>query len=98
MSKLSISDVEHIAALSKLSLTSAEKEKFANQLSNVLGYVEELNQVEVKGVEITAQVTGFSNVTVPDQVEDGAMPHKNIAKNAPQFQNGSFVVPGVFES
>jgi len=98
MSKLSISDVEHIATLSRLSLTESEKEKFANQLSSVLGYVEELNQVDTQGVEITAQVTGLSNVAVDDEAEAGEMPYNKINKNAPEFRDGSFIVPGVFDN
>jgi len=78
-------------------LSLAEKEKFAGQLSNVINYVEELNEVDTKGVDITAQVTGLANVTVKDEVKPGEMDYNNISNNAPEFRDGSFVVPAVFE-
>jgi len=98
MSKLSIKDVEHIAKLSRLELTSAEKEKFAKQLSSVIDYVQELNEVDTSGVEITAQVTGLINVTVADEIKPGEMDYKAIEANAPEFRDGSIVVPGVFDN
>lgn len=98
MSKLSIQDVEHIASLSRLSLTPAEREKFAGQLSNVLGFVDELNEVDTEGVDVTAQVTGLVNITAPDEKRPAEMDYAEIAKNAPDFQGGSFIVPGVFDN
>lgn len=96
MTKLSIKDVEHIAKLSRLELSDAEKEKFAGQLSSVINYVEELNEVDTTGVEITAQVTGLTNVMVADEIKPGEMDYPKIEKNAPEFRDGSFVVPAVF--
>lgn len=98
MSKLSITDVEHIASLSRLSLIDAEKEKFAGQLSNVLSYVDELNEVDTKGVEVTAQVTGLTNIAAKDKKRPGEMSYLEIETNAPEFKDGSFVVPGVFDA
>ena len=98
MSKLSIKDVEHIAKLSKLRLSDAEKEKFAKQLSGVIEYVEQLNEVDTKGVEPTSQVTGLENVYREDRVENSAVTREDIAKNAPDFDGESFVVPGVFDT
>ena len=97
MAKLSTSDVEHIATLSRLSLSEAEKKKFAGQLSNVLNYVDELNEVDTKGVEVTSQVTGLTNVAEADKKRGCEMNYDEIASNAPEFRDGSFVVPGVFE-
>ncbi|OQB06573.1 MAG: Glutamyl-tRNA(Gln) amidotransferase subunit C [bacterium ADurb.Bin212] len=97
MTKLSIDDVEHIARLSRLELTQAEKEKFAKQLSNVIGYVEELNEVKTNDVEVMSQVTGLNNVTEIDLLEAGNISYNHIEKNAPEFRDGSFVVPGIFQ-
>ncbi len=97
MSKLSKKDVEHIAKLSKLKLTDAEKEKYAGQLSSVIEYVEQLNEVDAEGVEPTSQVTGLENVYREDEVEESSIKHEDIAKNAPDFDGESFIVPGVFQ-
>lgn len=96
MSKLSIKDVEHIAKLSRLELSGSEKEKFADQLSQILEYVSQLNEVDTKNVEPTAQVTGLVNVTEEDKIIDSGVDYKDIEKNAPDFEEGSYKVPGVF--
>lgn len=65
---LSKKEVEHIALLARLKLTDEEIEKFSNQLSQILEYVEQLQQVNTDGVELTAQVTGLENVLRPDEL------------------------------
>lgn len=97
MAKLDISEVEHIAKLSRLELSSAEKEKFSKELSSVLEYFEKLKEVDVEGVEPCANITGLSNVSRQDEIEESAITHEDIKKNAPEFGDGSFVVPGVFD-
>ncbi len=97
MSKLSKKDVEHISKLSKLNLSNQEKDKFQNQLSSILDYVEELNQVDTKGVDPTAQVTGLTNIFSEDDVERSEITKEDIKKNAPKFEKDAFKVPGVFE-
>ena len=68
--QLSKSEIQHIAKLARLDLTEAELEKYGGQLSNVLSYIDQLKEVDVKGVEPTAQVTGLGNVLREDKVED----------------------------
>lgn len=97
MSKLTIDQIEHIAKLSKLELSEEEKELYAGQLSSVLEYVGELSEIDTDNVEPTANVTGLSNVWRDDQIEKSNINHDDIAKNAPEFKDGNFVVPGVFE-
>ena len=60
--------VRKVAKLARIALTDEEVTKFSSQLSNVLGYVEILNEVDVSGVEITSQVTGLTNVMEKDAV------------------------------
>jgi aspartyl-tRNA(Asn)/glutamyl-tRNA(Gln) amidotransferase subunit C len=96
MSKLEIKDVEHIAKLSRLELTSAEKEKFAEQLSDILSYVDLLNEVDTANIEPTAQVTGLENVMVEDKIEESGVTYQDIEKNAPEVEGGAYKVPGVF--
>lgn len=68
--KLTKDQVRHVAKLARLGLTPQEVEKFQTQLSGILDYVEQLNEVNTDGVEPTAQVTGLVNV----MREDRAMP------------------------
>lgn len=97
MSKLDVKTIEHIAKLSKLELSKDEEELYAEQLSSVLEYVEQLNEVDTENVEPTANVTGLSNVWREDGIEESKIGYQDIEKNAPEFKDGSFVVPGVFE-
>lgn len=97
MEKLDLEKVRHIARLSRLELTNKEEERFAEQLSSILDYVGELQEVDTKDVESTANVTGLGNITRDDEIEESGITYEDIAKNAPEFKDGSFVVPGVFE-
>lgn len=96
MSKLSISEVEHIAKLSRLELSEKEKEKFSSQLSGVLEYVQQLNEVDTVKVDATAQVTGLSNVYVQDQISNPEQQF-DLLKNTPELEGTALKIPAVFE-
>lgn len=66
---LSKEEVEHIALLARLGLTNEEVEKYGEQLSSILDYVEQLKKVDTEGIEPTAQVTGLENVMREDRIE-----------------------------
>mgnify|MGYP000863711683 CR=1 FL=1 len=97
MKKISIDEVEHIAGLSRLRLSAEEKEKFSDQLSSILEFVSQLNEVDTEGVLPTAQVTGLSDVFSPDEILESGVTLEDIKKNSPDLSEGSFRVPGVFE-
>lgn len=97
MTKLDIKEIEHIAALSRLKLTEEEKTLYSEQLSSVLEYVDQLREIDTEDVEPMSNITGLSNVLREDLVCDSGISTKDIEKNAPRFENGHFVVPGVFE-
>ena len=97
MSKLSIDQIDHIAKLSKLELSEKEKELYAGQLSSVLDYVSELQEINTDNIEEATNITGLSNVWREDKIEKSDIGYDDIAKNAPEFKDGNFVVPGVFE-
>ena len=97
MAKLDISEVEHIAKLSRLELSEDEKEKFSKELSGVLEYFEKLKGIDTEGIDPCANITGLSNVSRKDEIEESGITHDDIKKNAPEFDSGSFVVPGVFD-
>jgi aspartyl-tRNA(Asn)/glutamyl-tRNA(Gln) amidotransferase subunit C len=70
MSKLTRDDVLKLAQLSRLKLTDEEIERFRDELSSILEYVEKLNAVDVSGLEPTYQVTGLKNVMRKDEPID----------------------------
>lgn len=95
MSKLSRDDVLKLAKLSRLKLSEEEIERFKNELSEILAYVEMLDKVDTAGVEPTYQVTGLKNVTRTDEVKDYGYKIDDLLKNAPATQDHQFKVKRV---
>lgn len=97
MAKLDQQTIEHIAKLSRLKLKDKEKELYSSQLSSVLSYVEQLQKVDTENVEPLSNVTGLKNIYREDKAEESDIKYNNIEKNAPDFEDGNFVVPPVFK-
>lgn len=89
-------DVGHIAKLANLPLTDEEKEKFEKQLGETLDYVDQLNEINTKGVEPTSQVTGLENVTREDEVTP-SLPQEEVLKNAKSTHNGFIKVKAILD-
>ncbi|HEX2762934.1 MAG TPA: Asp-tRNA(Asn)/Glu-tRNA(Gln) amidotransferase subunit GatC [Allosphingosinicella sp.] len=88
--------VRHIARLARIALTDAEVEALAPELSNILGWVEQLQEVDVSGVEpMTAVIPNKLRLRV-DEVTDGGR-RDEILANAPAAEHGFFAVPKVIE-
>ena len=95
MSKLTRDDVLKLAHLSRLRLSDEEIEKFRVELSEILEYVEQLDNVDTKGLEPTHQVTGLKNVTRKDEILDYQAKLAGLLKNAPAVDNNQFKVKRV---
>ncbi|WP_438961074.1 Asp-tRNA(Asn)/Glu-tRNA(Gln) amidotransferase subunit GatC [Nereida sp.] len=68
----------------------------ATEFSNILGFIEQLNEVDVEGVEPMTSVTPQRLYRREDVVADGNQP-KAVLKNAPDAREGFFAVPKVVE-
>lgn len=98
MSKLKKSDVEHVAKLAKLKLASKEIDKFSKQLSEIILYVEELNEVDTSKTKPTSQTTGLENVSREDKkTSDDCLSQEEALSGSEKVHNGYFVVPHVFD-
>lgn len=87
--KVSEEEVKHIAELARIELTAEESERFAREISDVLGYVEQLQEVDTEQVEPISQITGKVNVFREDGILESSQETKNIvAKNYPDSQDG----------
>ncbi len=95
--KLTKGQVKHVAKLANLPLSSEEEKKYSEQLSKILEYIEQLNQVDTKDVEPTFDVSGQSNVEAKDEVGE-CLSQEDVLSNAPKKQNGFFVTKGVFDN
>jgi len=91
-------EVEHIAKLARLELTEEEFEKYGNQLSAVLDYIDQLREVDVTGVEPTAQITGLENAWREDVIEDWPADERESALNlAPEIEEHQLKVKRILE-
>ncbi|MGB9772967.1 MAG: Asp-tRNA(Asn)/Glu-tRNA(Gln) amidotransferase subunit GatC [Bacteroidota bacterium] len=91
---VTISDVEHVAALARLEFTEQEKEKLVHQLNRILEYIDKLNELDTSDVEPLSHVIELSNVFREDVVEP-SYPVEEILKNAPERTEKFFKVPKV---
>lgn len=93
MSKLSREDILKLARLSRLELTEEEITQFQNEIGDILKYVEQLQSVDLEGLEPTYQVTGLKDVTRPDDIIDYQASPSDLLKSAPDSQDNHFKVP-----
>ena len=87
-------DVEHVAKLARLSLDPGDAERLAGQLESILGYVKQIGQVDVSGVEPLAHALPLHNVLRED-VPGPALPLEKVLQNAPDADAPFFKVPKV---
>lgn len=96
MQKISEADVRHIALLSRLKPSDDEVRLFADQLSSILTYVEQLSEIDTTEVPPTAHALPVHNVFRPDEPKPSLAPDAVLA-NAPQRDGHFFAVPKVLE-
>ena len=88
--------VRHIARLARLQMSDAEVAATVPELNNILGWVEQLGEVNTDGVEPLTAVIDQQLRLRDDVVNDGNVREKVLA-NAPDAQHGFFAVPKVIE-
>ena|ERR1035437_9851387 len=87
MANLTRDDVLDLARLARLELTEEELETYSHELTKILHYVEQLQEVDVSGLEPTSQVTGLTNVFRKDEVVDYGYAPKELLKNVPEVKD-----------
>ena len=88
--------VRRIARLARIAVTDAEAEALVPELNNILGWVEQLQEVDVSGVEPMTAVIPNALRLRDDVVTDGGVRDAVLA-NAPVAEHGFFAVPKVIE-
>jgi len=88
--------VAKIARLARIRVSEAQQEALSSELSNILGWVEQLNELDTEGVEPMTSVVAMTPTLREDKVTDGQCPDKILA-NAPEPAHGFFAVPKVVE-
>ena len=88
--------VKRVARLARIAVTEEEAERMTGELNTILGFVEQLNEVDVSGVEPMTSVIPIEMRKRADIVTDGGKPD-DIVANAPSTDENFFLVPKVVE-
>jgi aspartyl-tRNA(Asn)/glutamyl-tRNA(Gln) amidotransferase subunit C len=89
-------DVPYLARLARLELTQEEIDLFGGQLGRILDHVEQMNKLDISGIEPTAHAISVFDVIREDAVTE-SLPKATILENAPHNANGLFLVPKVLD-
>lgn len=87
MAKLSRDDIFKLANLARIKLTDSEADSFAEEITKILDYVEQLETVEVDDLKPTHQVTGLTNVWREDETIDYGYSPDELLKNVPKLKD-----------
>ena len=104
MSRISKDEVEKIAKLARIHISESEKEKYSKELSNILGYVEKLDEMNTDKVAETSQTTGLVNVCREDKAtlewkvdEDVARNTKKLLADTPEKKDNYIKVKKILD-
>lgn len=92
MTNFTDAEIRKLAKLSKLKLTNDEINRFKDELSHILTFVEILKDVDVSGLEPTSQVTGLADVFRSDDLIDYKVKALDLLKNVPENEDGQINV------
>ncbi|MHA0858441.1 Asp-tRNA(Asn)/Glu-tRNA(Gln) amidotransferase subunit GatC [Paenibacillus sp. CMAA1364] len=93
---ITIRDVQHVANLARLNLSSKEESTLTEQLNAILQYAQKLDALDTEGVEPTTHVLHLSNVMRED-VERESLSIEKVFANAPEVEDDQFKVPAILE-
>jgi len=92
--KITKDEVTYVANLARLELDDESAEKFVGQIGEILEYIDKLNKVDTSEVSATSHAISLNNAFREDKVEQH-LDRDAALSNAPEKEDGSFVVPKV---
>lgn len=92
MAKLTREDIFKLAKLARIDLSDDEAGRFEDEFNAILGYVGQLQDVDVSGLEPTSQVTGLTNVFRNDEIEDYGYEPQDLLQNVPHVRDNMIQV------
>ncbi len=95
MTEISRDDVQHLAQLSSLALSDQEIDNLRIDIGNILGYINQLSELDTSGVEPTYQVSGLENIWREDKIDDYGLGRDDLLALAPESAEGQIKVPKV---
>jgi aspartyl-tRNA(Asn)/glutamyl-tRNA(Gln) amidotransferase subunit C len=97
MARINRAEVERVALLARLSLSEDEAVRFAREFESFLGYMDQLEEVDTRGVVPTAHPISLATPRRPDRPADPMDPALVVA-NAPESAGSAFLVPKVIDT
>lgn len=91
---VSLEDVRHLAELSQIRLSKAELTSLAGDIDRIVGYIDQLDELDTAGVEPTFQLTELENVWRTDEVKP-QLERRELLQLAPDSEDGQVKVPKV---
>lgn len=91
---VSLDEVRHLAALSEIQLSDSELESLATDIDNIVGYINQLDELDTDQVEPTFQLTGLQNVWRDDKIEP-QLSREKLLNLAPDTEDNQVKVPKV---
>ena len=95
MTQISHDDVQHLAQLSSLQLTDDEVSSLQVDLESIVGYIQQLDELDTTGIEPTYQVTDLKNVWREDVVDNYGIDKASLLALAPATEAEQIKVPKV---
>jgi aspartyl-tRNA(Asn)/glutamyl-tRNA(Gln) amidotransferase subunit C len=95
MTQISRDDVQHLAQLSSLQLIDDEVDALRSDLENIVGYIQQLDELDTTGIEPTYQVTDLQNVWRQDVVDNYGIDKAALLALAPAVEAEQIKVPKV---
>jgi aspartyl-tRNA(Asn)/glutamyl-tRNA(Gln) amidotransferase subunit C len=90
-------DVRYVAKLARLKIDEDELDRYAAQLSSILGHIDQISGLDIAGVEPTSHVIQLSNVLRDDEVRD-SVSRELALQNGPEVEAGAFRVPPILDT
>ncbi|MBM7601115.1 aspartyl-tRNA(Asn)/glutamyl-tRNA(Gln) amidotransferase subunit C [Virgibacillus halotolerans] len=96
MSDITKDQVKHVAHLARLAITEDEAAELTKELSAIIGFAEQLNELDTEGVEPTTHVLNMKNVMRKDEPK-ATITQEEALKNAPDKKDGHYRVPAIMD-
>ena len=90
-------NVLDVAKLARIDLTEEEAARYQEQMDKILGYVEQLNQIDVEGIEPTAHAAAVFDVIREDAATGTSIDREKVLANAPATALDQIKMPKVIE-
>lgn len=97
MARITKADVQYVASLAQLSLDEDTKERLVKEMGDILGYIDQLNELDTDGIEPTMHALSITNVFRDDEVT-GSITREAALANAPKTDGEYFLVPKILET